>query len=90
MGRSTRSIGDIQAKSEYTTGEISILLGVTIGTVIRWVERGKLAGYRVTGRQQDRRIPAAALRDFCLANGRAVPRILGFLSQASSKASREE
>jgi len=49
-----------------TTGEVAEYCGVNFRTVIRWIERGELAGYRLPGRG-DHRIP--------------VPDFLAFLRQ---------
>ena len=34
----------------YTTGEIAKFVGVNFRTVIRWIERGQLDGYKLPGR----------------------------------------
>jgi excisionase family DNA binding protein len=53
-----------------TSSEAARMCGVSFRTVIRWVERGELQGYRLPGRG-DCRIPVADLRRFMQAN--AIP-----------------
>ncbi|MFC3120715.1 response regulator [Agaribacter flavus] len=38
----------------YTTGEIAKFCGVTLRTVIRWIDAGKLKGYKLPGRGNNR------------------------------------
>ncbi|OHC66452.1 MAG: response regulator [Rhodocyclales bacterium RIFCSPLOWO2_02_FULL_63_24] len=53
-----------------TSSEAARLCGVSFRTVIRWIERGQLQGYRLPGRG-DYRVPVAELRRFMQAN--AIP-----------------
>lgn len=53
-----------------TSSEAARLCGVSFRTVIRWIERGQLQGYRLPGRG-DYRVPVAELRRFMRAN--AIP-----------------
>jgi two-component system response regulator RpaA len=55
-------------KQSYTTGEVAKLLHVATGTVVRWVDSGKLKGYRIPG-CRIRRIPLASLISFCREHG---------------------
>ncbi len=41
----------------YTTGEIAEFCGVTLRTVIRWIENGHLKGYKLPGRGNNRVLP---------------------------------
>lgn len=41
----------------YTTGEIANFCGVTLRTVIRWIEKGHLKGYKLPGRGNNRVLP---------------------------------
>lgn len=50
-------------KEVYTTGEVAKICSVTIRTVIKWFESGKLQGYKIPG-SRDRRIPRASLLEF--------------------------
>lgn len=56
----------------YTTGEVAEFCGVNFRTVIRWMERGKLGGYKLPGRG-DHRVPEADLLKFLTANHLPVP-----------------
>ena len=47
----------------YTTGEVAKLVGVNFRTVIRWIERGELEGYKLPGRG-DHRITKSSLVAF--------------------------
>ena len=55
-----------------TTSEAAKLCGVSFRTVIRWVERGELQGYRLPGRG-DHRIPLDALHRFMREHGMPIP-----------------
>ncbi len=50
-------------KDVFTTGQVARICNVTIRTVIKWFDNGKLKGYRIPG-SRDRRIPRAALVEF--------------------------
>jgi len=52
----------------YSTGEVSLLLGVSPATVGKWFDRGLLSGFRIPG-GRDRRITETSLRHFCQSNG---------------------
>lgn len=54
-------------KDVLTTGDVARLCGVTIRTVIKWYEQGRLEGYRLPG-SRDRRFTAQAVRRFLRAN----------------------
>lgn len=55
-----------------TTTEAAHLCGVSFRTVIRWIERGELHGYRLPGRG-DYRVPVGELRRFMGEHGMPVP-----------------
>lgn len=50
-------------KDVLTTGDVARLCRVTIRTVIKWFEQGRLQGYRLPG-SGDRRFPRAAVERF--------------------------
>lgn len=56
----------------FTTGEVAKYTGVNFRTVIRWIERGELVGYKLPGRG-DHRVPLAALLVFMQAHHMPVP-----------------
>jgi excisionase family DNA binding protein len=57
-------------KEVLTTGDVARLCRVTIRTVIKWYETGRLAGYRLPG-SRDRRFPRADVARFMRTN--AIP-----------------
>ncbi|GAA6135913.1 response regulator [Oceaniserpentilla sp. 4NH20-0058] len=56
----------------YTTGEVARFTGVNFRTVIRWIERGELKGYKLPGRG-DHRVQHSALLAFMAKNNIPVP-----------------
>ncbi|MEE9394146.1 MAG: response regulator [Planctomycetota bacterium] len=50
-------------KDVFTTGQVAKICQVTIRTVIKWFEAGKLEGYKIPA-SKDRRIPKEALLRF--------------------------
>ena len=50
-------------KDVLTTGDVARLCGVTIRTVIKWFEEGRLQGYKLPG-SRDRRFTRAAVERF--------------------------
>lgn len=56
----------------YTTGEVAKYTGVNFRTVIRWIERGELEGYKLPGRG-DHRVQHSALLAFMEKNSIPVP-----------------
>lgn len=67
-------------ESVYTTGEVAKFTGVNFRTVIRWIERGELSGYKLPGRG-DHRVQHSALLAFMAKNGIPVPAELQQVSQ---------
>lgn len=55
-------------KDVLTTGDVARLCGVTIRTVIKWFESGRLEGYRLPG-SRDRRFTRAAVERFVRGHG---------------------
>jgi len=55
-------------KEVYTTGQVAGICNVTIRTVIKWFESGRLKGYKIPG-SKDRRIPHESLVEFMQQNG---------------------
>ena len=58
-----------------TTGMVADLFGVVPRTISKWVDSGKLKGYKLPG-SMDRRIPRQAIVDFCRAENVPVPKML--------------
>lgn len=56
----------------YTTGEVAKFTGVNFRTVIRWIERGELEGYKLPGRG-DHRVTLTHLLAFIERHGMPVP-----------------
>lgn len=56
----------------YTTGEVAKLTGVNFRTVIRWIERGELDGYKLPGRG-DHRVTLASLIAFMQKHRMPIP-----------------
>lgn len=54
---------DDPTKGVYTTGEVARLFQVTKRTVIKWIDEGKLRGYRIPG-SRHRRVPESSFREF--------------------------
>lgn len=57
---------------DYTTGQAATLTGLSIQTIIRCIDAGRLRGFRIPG-SRFRRIPAASLRTFVTAYGLEMP-----------------
>ena len=55
-------------KDALTTGEVARICNVAARTVSKWVDSGRLEGYRIPG-SKDRRIHVAALEQFMRAHG---------------------
>lgn len=56
----------------YTTGDVAKFTGVNFRTVIRWIERGELSGYKLPGRG-DHRVMKSSLVRFMTTNGMPIP-----------------
>jgi excisionase family DNA binding protein len=56
----------------YTTGDVAKFTGVNFRTVIRWIERGELSGYKLPGRG-DHRVTKSSLVIFMVSNGMPIP-----------------
>jgi len=54
-------------KDVLTTGDVARICRVTIRTVIKWFEQGRLEGYRLPG-SGDRRFPRSAVERFLVEN----------------------
>lgn len=55
-------------KDALTTGEVARICNVAARTVSKWIDAGRLDGYRIPG-SRDRRVHVAALQAFIEANG---------------------
>lgn len=60
------------SETTYTTGDIAKLVGVNFRTVIRWIQRGELKGYKLPGRG-DHRVIHSDLLAFMQDNGIPLP-----------------
>ena len=49
--------------ASFTTGDVARICNVTKRTVIKWIDGGKLKGYRIPG-SSHRRVSASSLREF--------------------------
>lgn len=56
----------------YTTGEVAKFTGVNFRTVIRWIERGELEGYKLPGRG-DHRVTKSSILAFMQQHSIPVP-----------------
>ena len=56
----------------FTTGDVAKLVGVNFRTVIRWIDRGELDGYKLPGRG-DHRVTRESLLAFIRKHGMPVP-----------------
>ncbi len=63
MGWVSREQGGGNKRQVFTTGQVARICNVTIRTVIKWFESGKLEGYKIPA-SRDRRIPREALLRF--------------------------
>jgi two-component system OmpR family response regulator len=59
-------------KAVFTTGEVAKICHVTVRTVIKWFESGKLHGYKIPA-SRDRRIPREELLRFMQDHGIPQP-----------------
>lgn len=62
----------VQRRSVYTTGQVAKICVVAPRTVSKWIDSGRLKGYRVPG-SQDRRVPHAMLVKFLKEYGMPIP-----------------
>jgi len=65
----------------FTTGEVAELCGVTLRTVVNWINKGKLPAYKLPGTRGDNRIRAPELISFMQENGIPLPEILNPATQ---------
>jgi len=56
----------------YTTGEVAKFTGVNFRTVIRWIDRGELEGYKLPGRG-DHRVTKSSLLTFMNLHHMPIP-----------------
>lgn len=66
----------------YTTGDVAKLVGVNFRTVIRWIDRGDLEGYKLPGRG-DHRVTQSSLLAFIHKHNMPVPDELKTSSESS-------
>ncbi len=69
-----------QGDRVYTTGDVAKLVGVNFRTVIRWIQRGELAGYQLPGRG-DHRVTEQALLAFMQKHQMPVPDAMSAVSE---------
>ena len=72
-------------ESVFTTGEIAKLVSVNFRTVIRWIERGELEGYKLPGRG-DHRVTRSALLAFIEKHKMPMPEELSIDQHSQRKA----
>lgn len=60
----------------FTTGEVAKLCGVTLRTVINWIQRGHLKAHKLPGTRGDNRIRRVDLIEFMSSNGIPLPETL--------------
>ncbi len=65
----------VETEAVYTTGEVARFTGVNFRTVIRWIERGEMEGYKLPGRG-DHRVTQSALKNFMLQHQIPIPQDL--------------
>lgn len=53
----------------FTTGKIAQLCGVSIATVQKWIDAGKMQVFVLPGASKERRVPREALERFLEAHG---------------------
>lgn len=59
----------------YTTGEMARVAGCSSQTVIRWLDAGKLPGYRLPGRGGERRCLKVVFREYLITHGLPLARL---------------
>jgi two-component system, OmpR family, response regulator RpaA len=59
-------------RETFTTGQVAKMIHVHTRTVAKWMDQGKLRGYRMPG-SQARRVPREALLAFLNEYGLAIP-----------------
>lgn len=67
-------------KKAFTTGDVARICSVAPRTATKWIDSGKLKGYRIPG-SKDRRIPRENLEEFLVENG--MP--LGWIQMKEAK-----
>jgi len=60
------------SEAVFTTGDVARHTGVNFRTVIRWIERGELQGYKLPGRG-DHRVTLSALLEFMHIHNIPIP-----------------
>ncbi len=63
-------------KKNLTTGEIAKFCGVTLKTVLRWIERGELKAFKLPGARGDNRIELNDFLLFLKSNNLPIPQEL--------------
>ncbi len=79
-------MGVNQQRESLTTGEVAKLCGVTLRTVINWIQRGHLSAYKLPGTRGDNRITRADLLAFMTQNNMPIPEDL---TESTAKVDRE-
>lgn len=67
-----KEAADIVNKQVFTTGDLSVLLGVAPATVSKWLDTGLIKGYRLPTGSRDRRFPREYVIAFCRQHGMHV------------------
>jgi excisionase family DNA binding protein len=63
----------ISPKEVYTTGEVAKICGVTLRTVVNWIQRGDLCSYKLPGKRGDNRVTHENLLIFFEENAFPLP-----------------
>ena len=74
-----------KANTVLTSGEVAEICNVSIGTVYKWVDKGFLNGYRISG-SRGRRIPIDSLTRFMAAHKMPMPEHWPTLKKAARSA----
>lgn len=69
-------------KSVFTTGEIAKMCGVSLRTVVNWIQQGKLASYKLPGTRGDNRIKKEVLLAFLKGHGMPIPASVSEMDRA--------
>lgn len=67
-------MSEMDTKRGFTTGQVAELCHVTIPTVIKWIDTGRLNGFKIPG-SKSRRVTREHLVEFMAANGIPTDRL---------------
>lgn len=75
---------DFSPGATLTTGETAKICGVSLRTVINWIQQGKLDAFQLPGTRRDNRIPYESLIRFMEANNIPIPQPSDINSEAKT------